>query len=122
MALRKYECVMVIHPGTEASGTEAIHERFTTTVKGHGGEITLTDDWGMRKLEYEIEDQTNAHYWFFKFTGDEGLVDEADRDMRLDDRVIRHLIVRDEEWTERNRAAQIKRGKLAAAEGEGHGS
>ena len=39
-------------------------------------------------------------------------VAEADRDMRLDDKVLRHLIVVDEEWAEQNRKAQAKRGKL----------
>ena len=121
MNLREYECMMVIHPGASAEDTEAIHSRFENSVKAHGGAITNLDDWGVRKLEYEIEKQTNAHYWLFSFTADNGLVAEADRDMRLDDKVIRHLIVRDEKWAERNRAAQAKRGP-AQQEGEAHGA
>jgi small subunit ribosomal protein S6 len=121
MSVRKYECVMVLHPGSTAEETQAIHERFVETVKKHGGEIQSADDWGMRRLEYDIEKQTSAHYWFFKFTADNTLVPEADRDMRLDDKVIRHLIVLDEEWADQNRVAQAKRNKDVAEE-EAHGS
>lgn len=108
MNLREYECMLVIHPGASVTESDAIIERFESSVKSHGGEITRRDDWGVRKLEYEIEKQTSGHYWLFGFTADNGLVVEADRDLRLDDKVIRHLIVRDEHWAERNRAAQVK--------------
>lgn len=117
--LREYECVMVLHPGTSATHTEAIHSRFETSVATHGGEVRLKDDWGMREMAYEIEKQHSGHYWFFKFTANNTMVAEADRDMRLDDKVIRHLIVRDEKWEERNRASQARR---AARRGEDNGS
>lgn len=109
MNLQEYECMMVIHPGASAPESDAIVARFENSVRNHGGALTRRDDWGVRKLEYEIEKQTNGRFLLFGFTADNALVSEADRDMRLDDKVLRHLIVCDEHWAERNRAAQAKR-------------
>ena len=113
--MRKYECVMVLHPGIGDADAEAIIERFRSSVTEHGGEIQLHDHWGRRELAYPIEKQTNGDYHFIKFTADNTLVGAADRDLRLDDKVLRHLIVVDEEWAEQNRAAQAKRGQSAEA-------
>jgi small subunit ribosomal protein S6 len=109
MNLHEYECMMVIHPGASQPEADSIIARFENSVRTHGGAVTRRDDWGVRKFEYEIDKQTNGHYWLFGFTADNALVAEADRDMRLDDKVLRHLIVKDERWAERNRAAQAKR-------------
>lgn len=116
--MRKYECVMVLHPGISDADTKTILDRFQGSVATHGGEIQLHDHWGRKELAYPIEKQTTGDYHFLKFTAERGLVVEADRDMRLDDRVLRHLIVVDEEWAERNRLAQAKRGSGVAAEAD----
>lgn len=118
MNLREYECMMVIHPGASVAEGDGIITRFENSVKNHGGQLTRRDDWGVRKLEYEIEKQTNGHYWLLGFTADNALVTEADRDLRLDDKVIRHIIVKDEHWVERNRAAQVKRRPATPEEEE----
>ena len=108
--MRKYECVMVLHPGTSEADSQVILDRFQATVVEHDGEITTHDHWGRRELAYPIEKQTNGDYHFMQFTAEGDFVAKADRDLRLDDHVLRHLIVRDEEWAERNRAHQAKLG------------
>ena len=107
--MRKYECVMVLHPGTSEADSETILDRFRS--HGHRArreKCTLHDHWGRRELAYPIEKQTNGDYHFMQFTADGDFVAKADRDLRLDDHVLRHLIVRDEEWAEQNRAHQAK--------------
>lgn len=117
--MQKYECVMVLHPGISDDDGTAIVERFSKSVTDHGGEVQMHDHWGRRELAYPIEKQTNGDYHLIKFTADNTLVVEADRDLRLDDKVLRHLIVVDEEWAERNRVSQAKRGKVMNEGGEG---
>lgn len=112
--MQKYECVLVLHPGISEADATAIVDRFNQSVAKHGGEVQLHDHWGRRELEYPIEKQTTGDYHLIKFTADNSLVVEADRDLRLDDKVLRHLVVVDEDWAERNRVSQAKRGKLAA--------
>jgi len=118
MKLRKYECVMVLHPGLSDADTQAIVDRFQSSVSTHGGEVSLHDHWGRRELAYIIEKQTSGDYHLFKFTADNALVESADRDLRLDDRVLRHLFVVDEEWAERNRASMAKRAGRKSTDGE----
>jgi small subunit ribosomal protein S6 len=109
--VQKYECIVVLRSGIPESDSKAVLERFENTVAQHGGEITLKEDWGTRKLAYEIQKQTNGDYTLYRFVADNTLVGEADRDFRMDDKVLRHLIVVDEEWEERNRAALAKRAE-----------
>lgn len=109
--MQKYECVVVLRSGLPETDANAILDRFESSVKKHDGEITLKDPWGTKKLAYEIQKQTTGDYYLYRFTGDSGLVQEVDRDYRLDDRVLRHLIVIDEEWDERNRVALAKRAE-----------
>ena len=116
--MQKYECVMVLHPGISEAEATAIVDRFTQSVTGHGGEVQMHDHWGRRELAYPIEKQTTGDYHLLKFTADNTLVVEADRDLRLDDKVLRHLIVVDEDWAERNRVSQAKRGKLVSEGGQ----
>ena len=71
------------------------------------------DHWGRRELAYPIEKQTTGNYHLVMFTADNTFVVEADRDLRLEEKVLRHLIVVDEEWAEQNRKSQAKRGKLS---------
>jgi len=109
--VQKYECILVLRSGLSETESSAVLERFEKTVEQHGGEIQLKEPWGTRKLAYEIQKQTSGDYTLYHFTADNTLVVEADRDFRLEDKVLRHLIVVDEEWEERNRAALAKRAE-----------
>ena len=109
--MQKYECIVVLRSGLPENDTTAILDRFESTVNAHDGEIALKDPWGTRRLAYEIDKQTTGDYYLYRFTADNTLVKEADRDFRLDDKVLRHLIVVDEEWEERNRAALTRRAE-----------
>jgi small subunit ribosomal protein S6 len=84
-------------------------KRATDIISEHQGEITSQDHWGVRRLAYEIEHQDKGNYMLLKFRSERAALKELDRAFRLDDMVLRHLIVKDEEWKERNRAAQAKR-------------
>jgi len=102
---------LVLRAALPEAESGAILERFEKSIEGHGGEVALKDPWGNRKLAYEINKQTSGDYYLYRFTADNSFVVEADRDFRLDDKVLRHLFVVDEEWEERNRVALAKRAE-----------
>ena len=121
--MRKYELVFILKADQPESEMEARVERATAIIAENGGEVTLRDHWGVRRLAYEIEKQTKGDYMFLKFRAEGAVVNDLDKAFRLDDMILRHLVVRDEEWQERNRAAQAKRrarstARAAAAEDE----
>ncbi len=114
--MQKYECVFILRADQPEAEMERRVERVGAIVGEHGGEITHQDHWGVRKLAYEIEKQTKGDYMLLRFTTGAAAVAEIDRFLRLDDRVLRHLVVVDEEWEERNRVALAKRRQQMADE------
>ena len=115
--MRKYEFVFILKAEKAESDMQARVDRAKDIITSHGGQITEQDHWGTRRLAYEIEHETMGDYMFMKFAADGTVVKDLDRAFRLDDLCLRHLVVRDEEWTERNRAAQAKK-RAARAESD----
>lgn len=116
--MQKYECVFIMRADLPEGEMAKRVDRVTEIVGSHDGEMTLQDHWGVRKLAYEIEKQTKGDYMLLRFTSKGGAVAEIDRYLRLDDQVMRHLVVVDEEWTERNRVAMAKRRQQMVDEDE----
>jgi small subunit ribosomal protein S6 len=107
--VQKYECVFILRADLPDTEMRSRIERVGAIIGEHGGAITHEDHWGVRKLAYEIEKQTQGNYMLLRFTDPGASVREIDRFLRLDDQVLRHLVVVDEQWEERNRAALAKR-------------
>ena len=107
--MQKYECVFILRADLPEAEMSRRVERVGAIVGENGGKITLEDHWGVRKLAYEIEKQTKGDYMLLRFVSEGPAVSEIDRFLRLDDQVLRHLVVVDEEWEERNREAMAKR-------------
>ena len=94
--MRSYECAVVLHPAVSEDGLKASTAKYVEIIARSGGEITRVETWGKRRLSYEIMKQPEGHYFFYKFRGANPIVDELGRQLRIDDNVLRHLIVRDE--------------------------
>ena len=91
--MRDYELVLIFHP---ALGEDAIHqklERFHGLVSGGDARINLVDHWGGRQLAYPIQKQTSGYYVITQFAGDPSSLPELERIMKLDEGVLRYLIV-----------------------------
>ncbi len=107
--MQKYECVFILRADLPEAEMSRRVERVGAIVGENNGKITLEDRWGVRKMAYEIEKQIKGDYMLLRFVSEGPAVSEIDRFLRLDDQVLRHLVVVDEDWTERNRVALAKR-------------
>ena len=107
--MKKYELIFILKADQPESEMAGRVERVKEILGGFQGEITQENHWGVRRLAYEIEHETKGNYMFLRFQSEGGAINELDKFLRLDDQVLRHLIVVDEEWEERNRQAQAKR-------------
>jgi len=58
--------------------------------------MTALETWGKRRLAYEIQHHAEGYYFFYRFRGQDRVVNELDRQLRIDESVIRHMVVRDE--------------------------
>lgn len=69
-------------------------KRIDTTIAEGAGKVDSVDDWGKRKLAYEINDLTDGDYTLINFHADPTQIAELDRILRITDAVVRHMIVR----------------------------
>ncbi|MDH7568582.1 MAG: 30S ribosomal protein S6 [Armatimonadota bacterium] len=95
--MRDYEVTYIIDPSLEEEQVNALVERFANLITTQGGQVTGTDRWEKRRLAYEIKGKREGLYVVMTFRATPEARDELDRQMRITEGVIRHLIVRPEE-------------------------
>src|SRR5215212_5532969 len=118
---RKYELVYVVSPDASDAQVAELHTQVEQITQRLGGKIDKTDNWGRRKLAYEIGPHKEGTYVLETIDGSGELMKEIDRRLKVSDLVIRHLVVRiDEEQlvvdrtrskrTEESRRRRVARG------------
>jgi small subunit ribosomal protein S6 len=119
MSTRTYELVYVVSPETSDEQVTALHDQVQSIVGRYNGTIEKTENWGRRKLAYEIGHHKEGTYVLEVIAGSGELMKELDRRLKVIDEVIRHLVVRvDEEQrvVERHRSerqATMRRRRIA---------
>jgi len=94
MADRQYELVYILPPdSTEQQATE-LHEQIEAVVARMAGHIEKTENWGRRRLAYEIGHFKEGVYVLEVINGSGELMKELDRRLKVIDQVVRHMIVR----------------------------
>jgi small subunit ribosomal protein S6 len=108
---RKYELVYVVSPDATDDQVAELHTQVESIVQRMHGQLEKTDNWGRRKLAYEIGRHKEGTYVLEVINGDGELMKEIDRRLKVTDLIIRHLVVRvDEEQgvVERTRAKRTE--------------
>ena len=109
---RQYEVVYVVSPEITEEGVTELHERIAEIVGQLGGTIDKTDNWGRRRLAYEIDRHREGTYVIELVTGPGTLVTELDRRLRVMEQLLRHLIVRvDEDLRKAARARERRQSR-----------
>ncbi len=91
---RQYELVYIITPEASEQEIADLHTQIEQIVQRYGGTFDKTENWGRRKLAYEIGHHREGTYVVETITGSGELMKEIDRRLRVIDQVIRHLVVR----------------------------
>ena len=96
--MREYELLYIIKTDLSEEETQATIDRYNDLLVKEGAEVTGIDKWGKRKLAYVI-DKTyrDGYYVLVNFKGEASAVNEVGRLMKIDERLLRHLITRVEE-------------------------
>ena len=87
----KYEVLYVLNPNLSEEETQAVVEKFKTLIE-QNGTIDEMEEWGKRKLAYEINYLTEGYYVLVKFTSGPEFPAELDRVLGITDGVIRSLV------------------------------
>ena len=94
---RKYELVYVVSPDATEEQVTDLHTQVEGIVQRMGGQLEKTENWGRRKLAYEIGRHKEGTYVLEHIFGSGDLLKEIDRRLKVFDIVIRHLVVRVDE-------------------------
>jgi small subunit ribosomal protein S6 len=94
---RKYELVYVVSPEASDDQVADLHNQIEAIVQRIGGAIERTDNWGRRRLAYEIGRHKEGTYVLEVINGTGELMKEIDRRLKVTDLIIRHLVVRVDE-------------------------
>ena len=106
---RQYELVYIVTPDASEQDVTELHTQIEQIIERFKGTLDKTENWGRRRLAYEIGKHREGTYVVETITGSGELMKEIDRRLRVNDAVIRHLVVRvDEELqvAERTRSAR----------------
>jgi len=95
--MRKYETLYVLRPDLEAEKTQALVERFKEVVTEHGGELGEVNEWGKRRLAYEIDKLREGYYVLMKYQAPTDFTKELERLFKISDDVMRYLTTRVDE-------------------------
>ena len=95
--MHKYELAVVLNAKLEEDDKTASLEKVKALIERFGGQITNVDDWGKKRLAYEIKKMNEGFYYFIQFDAEATAPAEIESRIRIMDNVIRYLIVRADE-------------------------
>ncbi len=95
--MNKYELAVVVSAKIEDDERAAVVDKCKAYVERFGGTITEVDEWGKKRLAYEIQKMKEAFYYFIRFEAPATAPGEIERRVRIMDNVIRYLCVRQDE-------------------------
>ena len=94
--MNKYEIAVVLNVKLEDEERAAAIEKITNYITRFGGTVTNIDEWGKKRLAYEIQKMKEGFYYFIQFDGDSTTPNELESRIRIMEPVIRYLCVRQE--------------------------
>ena len=94
--MNKYELAVVLSAKLEDEERAAALEKVQGYITRFGGTVTGVDDWGKKRLAYEIQKMHEGFYYFIQFEADSQCPAEIERHVRIMDNVLRYLVVKKE--------------------------
>jgi len=89
-----YECVFIARQDLTQSQSEGLAQKFSGLLKDNGGKVTKVEHWGLRQLAYPIKKNKKGYYHLMNIEASAEVVAEMERNMRLDEDILRFLTVR----------------------------
>ena len=95
--MSKYELALVVNAKIEDDAREAVVEKAKNYVTRYGGTITEVEEWGKKRLAYEVQKMREGFYYFIQFEAESNVPAEIESRIRIMDNVIRYLCVKQDE-------------------------
>ena len=94
--MNKYELAVVVSAKIEDDARAEVVEKVKALVERFGGKISDVDEWGKKRLAYEVQKMREGFYYFIQFEADATCPAEVERHVRIMDNVMRYLVVKKE--------------------------
>ena len=91
--MKAYELLYFTAPNLQEEKISKLMDRIESILDGKAGKIDKLDDWGTKKLAYEVNDLQEGNYTLIDFHADPNVIAELNRVLRINDAVERHMIV-----------------------------
>jgi len=114
---QKYDLIYILDPGTSTEDSQAVVAKIEQIVADAKGTVGKKEEWGKRRLAYLVHKQREGIYWFFQLLVDASTIDEITRNLRLFEKVIKFLVVKDDFS---NRKSKSKKPKSASPHPTSH--
>ena len=92
--MNKYELLFIIDNSAADEAKEAIIAKMSRLVTDNGGSVEKVDKWGAKKLAYPINFKEDGYYVLMNFECEPALIAEMERQLRINDQVMRHMVVK----------------------------
>ena len=92
--MNKYELAVVFNPNLDEEALKAEFDKVQEYIARYGGTVEKVDDWGKRRLAYEIKKVTEGFYNFITFAAESSAPSGIEKEMRIRENVLRYLIIR----------------------------
>ena len=91
--MKNYETLFITNSQLTEDEQTAMVEKYTSVIENTKGKVVNVDKWGKRVLAYPIENETDGFYTLINFEGTGETVNELDRKMKIEEKVMRHIVV-----------------------------
>lgn len=91
--MKRYETIIIMDPDLSKEAEEPILDRVKDLIPQFKGFLIETDDWGNKKLAYDIKKKSRGHYVRFDYCGNGPLIQEMERFFRINDKVLKYMTV-----------------------------
>ena len=95
--MTKYELAVIVNAKIEDDARTAAVDKCKALIERFGGQITNVDEWGKKKLAYEIDKMNEGFYYFIQFDAEPTAPADIEKRVRIVDGVIRYLLVKQDE-------------------------
>ena len=95
--MNKYELAVVVSAKIEDDERAAVVDKCKALIERFGGTVTNVDDWGKKRMAYEVQKMKDAFYYFIQFDAETSAPVEIENRIRIMDNVLRFLIVKQDE-------------------------
>ena len=91
--MNKYETMYIISPTLDEEQVKALVEKFNNLISEHG-EIEKVEEWGRKKLAYEVQDQKEGYYVLMNFSANSDFPAELERNFKITEGILKYMVIK----------------------------